>query len=45
MIHQALGSRPIGLIGTSWGGTSIELWMPPKALQDCGISQLVMYNI
>jgi sialate O-acetylesterase len=38
MIHEALGGRPIGLIGTSWGGTSIELWMPPKALQDCGIS-------
>jgi sialate O-acetylesterase len=37
MIHQALGSRPIGLIGSSWGGTTIEVWMPPKALQDCGI--------
>jgi sialate O-acetylesterase len=37
MIHQALDGRPIGLIGTSWGGTSIELWMPPKALDDCGI--------
>ena len=34
-IHQALGGRPIGLIATSWGGTIIELWMPPKALQDC----------
>jgi sialate O-acetylesterase len=38
MIHQALGDRPIGLIATTWGGTAIELWMPPKALQDCGIS-------
>jgi sialate O-acetylesterase len=38
MIHEALGGRPIGLIATSWGGTTIELWMPPKALQDCGIS-------
>jgi sialate O-acetylesterase len=37
MIHEALDGRPIGLIGSSWGGTSIELWMPPKALQDCGI--------
>jgi sialate O-acetylesterase len=37
-IHQALGGRPIGLIATSYGGTLIEFWMPPKALQDCGIS-------
>jgi sialate O-acetylesterase len=37
MIHQSLGGRPIGLIATSWGGTAIEVWMPPKALQDCGI--------
>ena len=35
MIHQALGGRPIGLIATSWGGTPVEFWMPPKALQDC----------
>jgi sialate O-acetylesterase len=35
MIHQALGGRPIGLIATSWGGTSIEVWTPPKALHDC----------
>ena len=34
-IHQALDGRPIGLIATSWGGTTIETWMPPKALQDC----------
>jgi sialate O-acetylesterase len=38
MIHVALDSRPIGLIATSWGGTAIELWMPPPALHDCGIS-------
>jgi sialate O-acetylesterase len=38
MIHEALGGRPIGLIATSWGGTAIELWMPPAALHDCGIS-------
>ncbi|CAF2590172.1 unnamed protein product [Rotaria sp. Silwood2] len=38
MIHEALGGRPIGLIATSWGGTAIELWMPPQALHDCGIS-------
>jgi sialate O-acetylesterase len=34
-VHQALNGRPMGLIATSWGGTSIEVWMPPKALQDC----------
>jgi sialate O-acetylesterase len=37
-IHQALGGRPIGLIATSFGGTPIELWMPPKALQDCNVT-------
>jgi sialate O-acetylesterase len=42
MIHQALGGRPIGLIATSWGGTAIELWMPPKALQDCNTTTLVL---
>ena len=35
MIHQALGSRPIGLIDTSYYGTSIETWMPPRALKAC----------
>ena len=38
MIHTALNGRPMGLIATSWGGTAIELWMPPGALHDCGIS-------
>jgi sialate O-acetylesterase len=37
-IHQALGGRPIGLIATSFGGTPIELWMPPKALQECNVT-------
>ncbi|CAF1003504.1 unnamed protein product [Adineta ricciae] len=37
MIHVALNNRPIGLIATSWGGTPIEFWMPPPALQECGI--------
>jgi hypothetical protein len=35
MIHQALDGRPIGLIATAYAGTTIEVWMPPKALQDC----------
>jgi len=43
MIHQALGGRPIGLIATTWAGTSIEVWMPPKALEDCDIPPYV-YN-
>jgi sialate O-acetylesterase len=42
MIHQALGGRPIGLMAASWGGTLIELWMPPKALQDCNTTTLVL---
>jgi sialate O-acetylesterase len=42
MIHQALNGRPIGLIATSFGGTFIELWMPPKALQDCNTTTLVL---
>ncbi len=33
MIHEALGGRPIGLMATTWGGTTIEVWMPPKAFQ------------
>ena len=41
MIHEALGGRPIGLIATSWGGTAIELWMPPQALKDCNTTTLV----
>ena len=38
MIHQALGGRPMGLVATSWGGTFIEIWMPPQALLDCNIT-------
>lgn len=38
MIHEELNGRPIGLIATTYGGTSIELWMPPKALQACNIT-------
>ena len=42
MIHQALDGRPIGLIATSYGGTPIEYWMPPKALQDCNVTTSVL---
>jgi sialate O-acetylesterase len=45
MIHQALDGRPIGLIATTWGGTAIELWMPPKALEDCNTTTLVYNSI
>jgi sialate O-acetylesterase len=45
MIHQALGGRPIGLIATSYEGTLIEVWMPPKALQDCNITKYVLHII
>jgi sialate O-acetylesterase len=43
MIHQALDGRPIGLIATSWGGTLIELWMPPKALLDCNTTNATTF--
>ncbi len=41
MIHQTLSGRPIGLIATSYTGTAIELWMPPKALNECGLPMYV----
>ena len=28
---------PIGLIDASWGGTFIEAWSPPEALEACGV--------
>jgi sialate O-acetylesterase len=39
MIHQALGGRPIGLIDTSFYGTSIHVWMPPIALHECNFTE------
>jgi sialate O-acetylesterase len=39
MIHEGLGEIPIGLVHSSWGGTSIEWWSPPEALKDCNITQ------
>jgi sialate O-acetylesterase len=38
LIHTGLNGRPIGLVASSWGGTPIEVWMPPQALIDCGIT-------
>jgi hypothetical protein len=45
MIHQPLGGQAIGLIVPSWNGTVIELWMPPKALEDFNTTTLVLNMI
>ena len=29
---------PIGLVSPNWGGTPIECWSSPKALQNCGLN-------
>jgi sialate O-acetylesterase len=42
MIHKALNGRPMGLIATSYGATAIEHWMPPEALEDCGIPPYIL---
>ena len=34
---------PIGLIESSWGGTSVETWMPDEAIEDCGLNKLPDY--
>ena len=28
---------PIGLVGSYWGGTTIEAWSPPEAIQACPV--------
>ena len=33
---------PVGLIASAWGGTAIEVWMTPKALQQCGATSRVV---
>jgi len=35
---------PIGLIESSWGGTSVETWMPNEAIEDCGLNKLPDYG-
>ena len=34
---------PIGLIESSWGGTSVETWMPDAAIENCGLNKLPDY--
>ena len=34
-LSQAGKARPVGLIGTYWGGTADELWSSPDALRKC----------
>ena len=29
--------QPFGLIGSYWGGTRVEAWSPPEALEECNI--------
>jgi sialate O-acetylesterase len=33
---KANPNLPVGLIASCWGGTTIETWMTPKSLQQCG---------
>jgi len=35
---------PIGLIESSWGGTSVETWMPDEAIENCGLNKLPDYG-
>lgn len=30
---------PIGLIATYWGGTCVEAWSSPDALNNCGLKE------
>lgn len=32
-LHEELG-QPVGLINASWGGTPVEVWMPPRLFRE-----------
>eukprot|EP00117_Sycon_ciliatum_P036047 scpid34671/ scgid27197/ Alpha-galactosidase; Alpha-D-galactoside galactohydrolase; Melibiase len=36
MSRMHWGKTPIGLVQSDWGGTPIQAWMSPDALQQCG---------
>ena len=37
-LHNFTQGIPIGLIDSSWGGTIVEAWSPPEALEQCGVT-------
>ncbi|XP_062417050.1 sialate O-acetylesterase isoform X2 [Pungitius pungitius] len=37
-LHETL-RYPIGLVESCWGGTPVEVWSSPRALQQCGLQQ------
>ena len=43
LMNKNLGV-PIGLIDSSWGGTYVEAWSPPKSLHACGLKHEDKYD-
>ena len=41
--HYNKYQRPIGLVQSAWGGTRIEAWSPPEALEVCFPDGVVEY--
>jgi len=35
LVKEGVNPPPIGLVVADWGGTPVEAWSPPKALQKC----------